>query len=183
MILLQACCNQLAVSKAENNYWDTQPPPPTRSESIQRWLLGRPTAGRITITYSLHSYIHCIASIAATSGVSQAQSLPYQHFQDCHWVQDHQQAYASPDKTKKKKQSERKIPSIQATFSSFLLSESPPRPKTSMSNKVSSIEKYGSSAKLLKHESQDSGNSSLSTPSSKTRNKVQHQQFLSLVNY
>ena len=56
MILLQACCNQLAVSKAENNYWDTQPPPPTRSESIQRWLLGRPTAGRITITYSSHSY-------------------------------------------------------------------------------------------------------------------------------
>ena len=74
-------------------------------------------------------------------------------------------------------------PEYKPHFHHFSLSESPPRPKTSMNNKVSSGEKFGGSSKMLKHESQDSGNSSLSTPSSKTRNKEHHHQFLSLVNY
>jgi len=115
--MIMACCHQSVAGNIQSQYWEKQPMPPSRSESIQRWLLGRPPVA---------------------AGVNQAHSLQYQHLSnyqyDDSWVPDHQ-TFSMSTKTRTRSLS---------------------RPKTSM----------GSQIKSNKHkpESQDSGNSSLSSP-------------------
>ena len=41
----KACCHQSVAGNIQSQYWEKQPMPPSRSESIQRWLLGRPPVG------------------------------------------------------------------------------------------------------------------------------------------
>jgi len=131
--MIMSCCNQSVASNTQSQYWEHQPMPPSRSESIQRWLLGRPTVA---------------------AGVSQPQSLQYQHlsdyqYQDCSWVPDHQTLTNMSTKSRTRSLS---------------------RPKTSMSSKMKSHK--------LKPESQDSGNSSLSTPTLPNSKKYSSQSHL-----
>jgi len=115
--MIMSCCNQSVASNIQSQYWENQPVPPSRSESIQRWLLGRPTVA---------------------AGVSQPQSLQYQQlsgYQYDSWVPDHQ---------------------THTNMSTKSRARSLSRPKTTMSSRIKSNKP--------KAESQDSGNSSLSTP-------------------
>ena len=81
--MIMTCCNQsvaqetMCARTAAENYWDSQPPHPTRSESIQRWLLGRPSLGRRLL---LHEWCHPKKKggkrkIIATSKKSQKSSI------------------------------------------------------------------------------------------------------------
>lgn len=133
--MIMSCCNQSVASNIQSQYWENQPVPTSRSESIQRWLLGRPTVA---------------------AGVSQPQSLQYQHlsgyqhqYDDYSWVPDHQTPTNLSTKSRTRSLS---------------------RPKTSMSSKNKSHK--------MKPESQDSGNSSLSTPTLPNSKKYASQNLL-----
>ena len=165
----QSCCNQSVASNTQ--YWEHQPVPPSRSESIQRWLLGRPTVGESRDTMSLEfcNLYQCYDILAA--GVSQPQSLQYQHlsdyqYQDCSWVPDHQ---TLTNMSTKSRTSEAFCHSVRTKIFILLLG-SLSRPKTSMSSKMKSHK--------LKPESQDSGNSSLSTPTLPNSKKYSSQSHL-----
>lgn len=164
--MIMTCCNQSVSNGAaapkhahvgghggDNQDWDQYSQPqhyPSRSDTIQRWLLGRP---------SVHPS-------------NQAQSLPYyqhQHYQDYQdyqygdgpWVQDqHYAMISSSNKSNCKNIGQQS------------------RPKTAMSSKTKTGKEKSGKA-TAKNESQDSGNSSLSSPT-QTMSSSRTKQYLSL---
>ena len=157
----------VAAVSAETACWEPHPHTQRRSESIQRWLLGRPTIG-ISIYYLIKDMITMRKLIFMmdieyfeAAGANQPQSLQYQHqpYQDSQdyqsWHPDYQ-TYATTNTLGRRNYQSKQI--IQKyIFKQFICALGP---ETALSRKPKSSKEK----KMFKHESQDSGNSSLSTP-------------------